>query len=76
MTEQETLDLISHNEGIDFSTHSYEMSFDEKNYLIIEVGQGEMAVATYKIDGDGVLLQFDPAAGVYLPAEQVINGGS
>lgn len=76
MSEQETLDLISHNEGIDFSTHSYEMSFDEKNYLIIEVGQGEMAVATYKIDGDGVLLQFDPAAGVYLPAEQVTDGGS
>lgn len=76
MTVDETLDLISYNEGIDFSTHSYDMSFDGNGYLIIEVGQGEMAVGTYKIDSDGSLLQLDVASGSYLPAEQVTDGGS
>lgn len=76
MTTEETLALISHNEGIDFSTHSYEMTFDENDYLIIDVGLGQMAVGTYKIDGDGTLLQLDVANGVYLPAEQVADGGS
>ncbi|WP_203334661.1 hypothetical protein [Planococcus beigongshangi] len=76
MTVDETLDLISYNEGIDFSTHSYDMSFDENGYLIIEVGQGEMAVGTYKIDSDGSLLQLDVVSGNYLPAEQVTDGGS
>lgn len=76
MTTQETLDLISFNEGIDFSTHDYEMSFDEDGYLIIEVGLGEMAVGIYKIDSDGTLLQFDVVQNIYLPAEQVVDGGS
>lgn len=76
MTTQETLDLISYNEGIDFSTHSHNMYFDANGYLVIEVGQGEMAVGTYKIDGDGTLLQLDVSSGLYIPAEQVTDGGS
>lgn len=76
MTTQETLDLISHNEGIDFSTYSHNMYFDANGYLVIEVGLGEMAVGTYKIDGDGTLLQLDVESGLYIPAEQVQDGGS
>lgn len=76
MTEQEVLDLISYNEGIDFSTHTYEMYLNSEGYLIIEVGQGEMAVGTYKIDSDGTLLQFDVTTGSYHPAQDVEYGGS
>lgn len=76
MTTQEVLDLISHNEGIDFSTYQYQMEMDEDGYLIIMVINGPSAIGTYKIDNDGTLLQFDVVQGMFLPAEQVIYGGS